>query len=241
MAIATGQSATARAWLQRTPIERVQAVDPALAATMHLQVAGVHRHAGAFDEAMAELDCADQLMREYEMPFAAALSAFERGNLLANQGDLGNALAAFADSLRIARAAGNPRQQALAHNNLAFHFSLAGNLAAAREHVRAGKELAERHGLSLVSQYLHSTEGEIALAAGELDAADAAFRRALDTARAWNNRVHIANILVNQALVARARGDLAQARTLVAEAGDLIGDAVDPVVRDRIARYRAQL
>ena len=175
------------------------------------------------------------------LPFEAAQSAFERGNLLANRGDLRGAIPAFEESLRIAAASANPVQQMLSHNNLAYHLMLLGDLDPAQAHIREALALAERYALGMAWQYVYSTLGEIALAVGKLDEADAAFERALVAAQSWNNDVQIANLRVNQALVARARSELDRARELLAEAQAAFGAAVEPYVRDKIARYRAEL
>jgi hypothetical protein len=64
---------------------------------------------------------------------------------------------------------------------------------------------------------------------------------AADAAQAWDNRVHMANVRVNQAQVARARDDRPQARALLDEARELFGEVVDPFVRDKIMQLRAEL
>jgi tetratricopeptide (TPR) repeat protein len=220
---------------------RARASNPALGAQAHLTAAGVARQSQAYDDASAQLDRAAQLVRVHQLPELAPQIAFERGNLLANRGDLRAALAAFAEALQLARAVKNPLYEAMAHNNLAYHAMLAGELDMAHKHMRDAEALAEQYALSFLWQYVHSTAGEIALAQGQLDTADRAFARALDAARAWDNRVHIANVRVNQALVAHTRNDLAQAHALLDEAQLVFGDAVDPFVRDKIARYRAEL
>jgi hypothetical protein len=51
----------------------------------------------------------------------------------------------------------------------------------------------------------------------------------------------MANVRVNQALLARARGDRAEARALLDEAQQLFGAAADPFLRDKIARLSAEL
>jgi tetratricopeptide (TPR) repeat protein len=241
MSIATGQPDQARNCLARLPIEHAETLDPALGVQARLLSAGVDRLSRAFDAAEAQLNHADRLIRARNLPFQAALSAFERGNLLANRGELQAAIAAYGESLRIAQAVDNPMQQGLAHNNLAYHHLLLGDLEAALRHIGAAIALAEQFALGFQWQYLYSTAGEIASAQGRLDDADAAFAQALEAARAWNNRAQIANIHVNQAIVARARHDLPQARALLHEAEAVFGTAVDPFVGDKIARYRDEL
>jgi DNA-binding SARP family transcriptional activator/tetratricopeptide (TPR) repeat protein len=241
MSIATGQPEQARSFLARLPIEQAETLDPALGVQARLLSAGVDRLSRAFDAAEAQLNHADRAIRMHNLPFQAALSAFERGNLLANRGELTAAIAAYQESLRLAQVVGNPMQQSLARNNLAYHHLLLGDLDAAQSHIRAAIALAEQFALGFLWQYLHSTAGEIATAQGRFDAAESAFTSALEAARNWSNRVQIANIHVNQALVARARHDLAHARTLLAEAQSVFGAAVDPFVWDKIVRYRDEL
>ncbi|HEY0735618.1 MAG TPA: tetratricopeptide repeat protein, partial [Herpetosiphonaceae bacterium] len=241
MAIATSQPDLARDWLKRVPIERAQRIDPAVVVHARLLAAGVDRFSQAFDDAEAQLDLVDQLLQAHDLPFEASQSAFERGNVLANRGDLPAAIPAYQESLRIAEASGYPPQQMLGHNNLAYHLMLLGDLDVAQEHIQAALALAERFELRMAWQYVYSTLGEIAFALGKLDDADAAFERALEAARASHNAVQIANLRVNQALVARARNDLPRARALLDEAQTTFGAAVEPFVRDKILRYRAEL
>lgn len=240
MAIATSQPDLARDWLKRVPIERAQKIDPAVSVHARLLAASVDRLSQAFDDAEAQLDLVDQLLQEHELPFEASQSAFERGNVRANRGELQAAIPAYRESLRIAEASGSPPQQMLAHNNLAYHLLLLGDLDAAQQHIRAALALAERFELRMAWQYVYSTLGEIAFALGKLDDADAAFERALEAARSWHNAVQIANLRVNQALVARARNDLPRARALLDEAQTTFGAAVEPFVRDKILRYQAE-
>lgn len=240
-AIATGKPDEARSWLSRLPVERAQAADPALSIQVHLLAASIDRLTRAFEDAEAQLELVDQILRTHQMPQHAAISAFERGNLLANRGELRAANAAFARSLELSRTANDPVHQAMAHNNLAYHLMLVGDLEAAERHLAAAIDLANRFALGLFLQYVYSTAGEIALARGDLAAADAALSRALDAARSWNNTVHIANIYVNQALVARARNDLSRARSLLERAQTIFNGSIDPFVQNKIARYRAEL
>lgn len=241
MAIATSRPDLARDWLKRVPIERAQQIDPAVVVHARLLAASVDRFSRAFDDAEAQLDLVDQLLQAHDLPFEASQSAFERGNLRANRGDLPAAIPAYREALRIAEASGYPPQQMLAHNNLAYHLMLLGDLDAAREHIQAALALTERFALRMAWQYVYSTLGEIMLALGHLDDADAAFERALEAARASQNAVQIANLRVNQALVARARNDLPRAGALLDEAQTTFGAAGEPFVREKIGRYRAEI
>jgi DNA-binding SARP family transcriptional activator len=239
IAVGSGQPEAARAWLARAPVQQAAALDPAHFAQALLMAASVERHSQAYEAAAALLDRASKLARDNKLAALDVQIAFERGNLLANQGDLHAAVGAFAEALRLAEASTNLVFAVMAWNNLAYHTLLIGDIARARQHIAVAAELTERYALSFLWQYVSSTTGEIALAQGELDAADAAFARAFEAARAWQNRVHMANVRANQALIAHARHDAARARALVEEAQGLFGAAADPFVRDRIARAGA--
>jgi len=201
----------------------------------------VERQSLAYDSAAVLLERAGQLAREHHLAALDAEITFERGNLLANRGDLPDALSAFAEALQLAQASSNPVYTIMAQNNLAYHTLLTGDVARAQAHIDAAVELTERYAPSSLWQYVPSTAGEIALAQGKLDVADEAFTRAFAAAQAWDNRVHMANVRVNQARVAQARNDRDRARELMAEAQELFGTAANPFVRDKIARISAEL
>lgn len=74
--------------------------------------------------------------------------AFGRGNLLANRGDLQAAVTSFAEALRLAEASGTVVQAAMAHNNLAYHTLLTGDVVQVQRHIDAAAELTERYALS---------------------------------------------------------------------------------------------
>jgi tetratricopeptide (TPR) repeat protein len=241
IAIATSQPEVARTWLARAPVELAQRMDPVLGAEVHLLAAGVERQSEAYAAAEVRLDKAAALVQTHKLLGIQAQIAFERGNLLANWGDLPAALPAYAEALRLAEESSNPVYTAMAQNNLAYHTLLSGDVTSAQARIRAAEELTERYGLSFLRQFVHSTAGEIALAQGELDAATAALAQAFEAASAWDNRVQMANVRVSQAQVARSHGDRAQARALLNEAREQFGEAVDPFVRDKIAQLSAEL
>jgi tetratricopeptide (TPR) repeat protein len=241
IAIGASQPDVARTWLAHPSVQQVETLDPALCAQALLLVASVERQSEAYDTALVLLDQAGQLTRKHRLAALEGQIAFERGNLLANRGDLQAAVSAFAEALHLAETSTNPVYAAMARNNLAYHTLLTGDVAQAQRHIDIAIDLTERYALGFLWQYVSSTAGEIALARGELDSADAAFERAFEVARAWDNRVHMANLRVNQALVAQARNNWGQARELLEAARTIFGDAIDPVVRDKIVRVSTEL
>jgi len=172
------------------------------------------------DEAAADalLARATEVASAAQLTRPGAFVAFERGNLLADRGGPDGALAAFEAALRGAELTGDTLLATMAHNNLAFRAIRVGELDAAQAHLAQARERAERHALGFLAQYLWSTAGELALAQGRLAEADDAFVRAYAAAAAVDNRVHQANVRLNQANAALARGAGSQARALVLEA-----------------------
>jgi tetratricopeptide (TPR) repeat protein len=241
LAIGTGQPEVARTWLEHASVQQLEALEPALCTQALIAGASVERQRQAYDVAVGLLDRAGAVARDHQLAALEVQVAFERGNLLANRGDLRLAVDAFGEALRLADATTNVVMAAMAWNNLAYHTLLIGDVAQAQQHIAAAMDLTERYALSFLWQYVWSTAGEIALARGDLSSADAAFGRAFEVAQAWDNQVHMANVRINQALVAQARNETVQARALVEAARDLFGASADPFVGNKIERVSRAL
>jgi DNA-binding SARP family transcriptional activator/predicted negative regulator of RcsB-dependent stress response len=241
LAVGTGQTDVARRWLGHATRGQVELLDPAVA-IQALQIAAfVERQRQAYDAAEALLDRAEQLAQQHQLTMLDMQVVFERGNVLANRGNVQAALVMYEKALQLAQTGSNPVFTVMAHNNLAYHTLLVGDRTRAHQHIAVAVELSERYALSFLWQYVWSTLGEIALATGELEQADSAFERAFEAARTHGNRSQMANVRVNQARAAHARKQWDQAYTLVEEAAVLFDGAVDPVVRDKIAGVRSDL
>jgi DNA-binding SARP family transcriptional activator len=241
IAIGRTEPDVARRWLAPPSVQHLEAVDPALCAQALLLAAGVERQSEMYDAALRLLDRADELTRKHHLGEQAGHIAIERGNLLANRGDLHGGIRAFAEAVRLAEESGMVVQAATAWNNLAYHTLLAGDVEQAQRHIAVALELTERYALSFLGQYVWSTSGEIALAREEFQSAEGAFEHAFEAAQAWNNYVHMANVRVNQARVAQARSRSSEARALVDEAQALLGESVDPFVRNKVEQIRMEL
>ena len=142
-------------------------------------------------------------------PAARARVTFELGNLAAQQGDLPAAVARYREAL--AAAAASPREGApwriLAHNNLAYHLLLLGDPHAGA-HAAAGMRLAQDEGALNLQPYLYSTQGEVALAAGDLAGAERLFQEGLALAERLTIPERIAGLTANLGLVAARRGEV---------------------------------
>ncbi|GAB4533560.1 MAG: AAA family ATPase [Anaerolineae bacterium] len=214
-----GQGVQVIEWVERAMPNLEADLDPeALARSHYLLGAGLMQSGGSLAEAESHLLEAAALADENDLPEMSARSQFELGNLLAQRGHLAAALDAFERTIALAQAGSARILEILGHNNLAYHAHLTGDLALARKHIEIGLAMAEAHALFIPRQYLYSTRGEIALAEGELDEAEAWFNRALGEAEKFNNHFQAANIRANLGLVARARGDLDEALAALEDA-----------------------
>jgi len=92
------------------------------------------------------------------------------------------------------------------YNHLAYYAHLLGDASAAM-YAQTGIKLArERESLSLLP-FLYSTSGEIALANGDLDAAEKYFRDGLTLAEQMSMSERIVGMTANLGRVAKDRGD----------------------------------
>jgi tetratricopeptide (TPR) repeat protein len=160
---------------------------------------------------------AARLLSSQPAPDRVALAQvrFELGGVAAQQGDLLAALACYREALAVAdKAAHDPAAtpwRILARNNLAYHLHLLGNLDEAECWVAEGLRLANEYGTPGLQPYLLSTQGEIALARGDLAAAEASFIAGLTLAQQLELPERIAGITANLGLVAMRRGQTALA------------------------------
>ncbi len=99
----------------------------------------------------------------------------------------------------------------MANNNLAYYLHLLGD-ASAMDYVEKGISLAKERGSLSHLPYLYSTSGEIALANGDLDAAEKYFSEGLVLAEQIPIPERIAGMTANLGLVAKEHGDLELAR-----------------------------
>ncbi|GAB4108587.1 MAG: AAA family ATPase [Roseiflexaceae bacterium] len=133
---------------------------------------------------------------------------FDLGSVAAQQGHLREAIRLYREALITAQSLSCEHAlswEVLAHNNLAYHLLLLDD-PEAQEHIEAALRLAEDHGLLSMQPYLFSTAGEIALAAGALDAAERWFEQGLELADRLAIPERQAGLLANQGLLALRRG-----------------------------------
>jgi tetratricopeptide (TPR) repeat protein len=165
------------------------------------------------EAAAAHLQNADLLLNQSGAPSDLPILAqvrFELGSVAAQQGDLREATRLYREALDIAEESPEDAatfQQVLANNNLAYHLHLMGD-PAALGYAQAGLALAQQKGVIPIQAYLFSTLGEIALAAGKIDAAEGYFNEGLALAERLSMPERIAGLTANLGRVAAARGQV---------------------------------
>lgn len=242
IAISSGQFEQARQWLTHPGLAKGEELSPTLYIEATLATAAVERQSQAYTTALTYIERADHVVREHGLTGWAMQVAFERGNLLASQGELEAAVDAFAEAHQLAKAVDDIFGMAFAGNNLAYHTLLAGDAAQAKQQIDAALTLAERYNLNLLFQYVYSTAGEIALALDDLTGAEEAFERAFTNAESRDNRVQMANVRASQAILARARHKPTEATALTEEAWVLFGNTTsDHHVRQRLESISTDL
>jgi hypothetical protein len=124
-------------------------------------------------------------------------------------------VALYRESLRLAEqspALDEAGMRVLAHNNLAYHLHLLDpHDPEAQAQAEAGLRLATDLGVLGFRPYLHSTLGEIALANGDLETAEAQFNEGLALAERLPIPERVAGLTASLGLLAQRRGETALA------------------------------
>lgn len=160
--------------------------------------------------AAEHLNRAAALCDTHTDPANIAQIHFELGSVAAQQGQIPQALARYHAALEIAQANDNESTQnwqILANNNLAYHLHLLNDTSAAT-YAQTGMRLARERGALALLPYLLSTLGEIALAHGDLDTAEAHFTEGFSLAEQRSNQERIAGLTANLGLIAHQRGHI---------------------------------
>jgi tetratricopeptide (TPR) repeat protein len=138
---------------------------------------------------------------------------FELGSVLAQQGELHQAVAHYRQALETASQADTGElieRRILSYNNLAYHLLLLGD-PSALEYGEAGLRLAQEKGVMGLLPYLFSTLGEIALDRQDVEGAERYFNQGLNVAERLSMPERIAGLTANLGLAARQRGQVSLA------------------------------
>lgn len=160
-------------------------------------------------EAAEHLNQAEALCQQRGSPVDLSHVKFELGSVEAQRGNIPAAVQHYRDALAAAERAPlseSVDRRILANNNLAYHLHLLGDPSAA-DYAREGMALAKEWGMLFLLTYLYSTQGEIALAGGDLEQAGSSFNAGLELARRLVIPERIAGLTANLGLLAAARGE----------------------------------
>jgi DNA-binding SARP family transcriptional activator/tetratricopeptide (TPR) repeat protein len=217
--LVSGQRDMVVYWAEKALEHYQQAPDPALHAQIHFLLgAGTLHSRASYTTAEAHLRESIRLAMANDLKEAEILGRFELGNLLAQRGDLALALESYQSALALARQNGDRLREMLALNNLAYHTLLSGDPAAAQGYIDEALSLVEEQVFFFPRTYLYSTQGEILLARGEVDAAKEWLQRSLTEAESYSNLAQAANVRATLGLAAQTQGDLDLALELLDEA-----------------------
>jgi len=168
-------------------------------------------------EAERHLREAERLLnqsRTFNSRVTLAKLRFHLANVLGQQGKTQQAIAMYWGVLNLVRQDESTldlQRHILLYNQLAYYLHLVGDPTAA-EYAQAGLKFAREKGSLTHQSYLLSTSGEIALAQGDLDAAERFFSEGLAVAEHLSTPERIAGHTANLGLIARQRGQTAVAR-----------------------------
>ncbi len=184
-------------------------------------------------EAEHHLQAAEKLLAlplAYPTQITPARRNYQLAAVLGQRGNSAQAVVAYRAALELAQAQPGSldiTRSIMLYNNLAYHLHLLGEQRAAADAVRAGIQVAQEKGSTSHLPYLLSTSGEIALAQGDLDAAEKFFKQGLAAAQAMPIPERVAGNMANLGLVAKARGQTDAARALLSDArarADAVGN-----------------
>src|SRR5512132_90011 len=113
---------------------------------------------------------------------------------------------------------------------LAKIFLVVGDLALAERWIAKALERARTHGLVDLPHvgYYHAIVGALHARRGDLESADRALSLGLEQVRGHWNALLVADVLLERALVSRARGARTEARAMLAEARAAVESCPDP-------------
>ncbi len=208
--------ATAQAFRQSCPPDLAMAAEYIWGMALSLQ--STHPVEAEFH--MREAERLMAAPRGFESRLTPARLKYQLAGALGQQGKLREAIALYLEALALVDE--NPdaldlQLHILLYNSLAYYLYLERDPSAS-DYARAGLKLARDKGSLTHQPYLLSTSGEIAMAQGNLDAAQDLFSEGLRLARDLNIPERIAGLTANLGLVARQRGDSELARRQLTDA-----------------------
>jgi tetratricopeptide (TPR) repeat protein len=192
----------------------------------------------ALKDAQAHLSQAIQLYEQTDDYDGRCQAQIELGNIAAQEGEVEQAAAYYAQALENAQRGKEMMSEAMAWNNAAYHSLLSGDLEKANQLVQRGWALAEAHNITPVLLHLYNTVAEIRLSEKRWGEAEEFLKQGMALAEQLNSPDRRVGYLANFAEVAYGRGEhpvaIAQL-TAATQFADQIG------ARHTSARYHIRL
>lgn len=207
-------------WVERARSYLPYDEDPVLPQVLSAYLMGGHlRGTGqSLEAAMAQLNEALLTAIKGNMLELLPGILLELGTVVAHTGETTSAIRCFNELIAIAHTIRDYFHQSLGYHNLASAALQVGDLPMARYAVEEGLKLAHSRAVHLTNQWLYATRGELAMAEQHWDDAESWLTRGLAEAERNDNTVQVAQYRADMGLVARARGQHAQAVTLLEDA-----------------------
>ncbi len=227
-------------WAERSLAYLETEQEPEACAYAHLLLGLDRRDRGSLAEAGTHLAHTIRLAAEHRLILLETRGRLELGHVLAERGDVAGALVACETAMGLAQEARDGYWEALASNHASHHALLYGDHGRAHAYVDAGVRVARAQRLDLPSQWLHGTQGEIALAEGRWSEAEEWFRRGQAEAERHGNQELFARYQMNLGRIAYDRGDLDAAAALFEDARTLCASLCAPHLQTQIDLWLAE-
>ncbi|MFI5297338.1 MAG: tetratricopeptide repeat protein, partial [Polyangiales bacterium] len=242
IALAKGEYVSARSHVEALAREGLDAErDLPLLAERDVLLSKVCSRMGTYDQAVREADRA--LVRvavEERAPAIAAEALQARGLARVYASDLDGALADFARSLELARAAKSKRVEALVHSSLAIAHQRSGKPAEARSAYRAAIEAAEQAGDASAVATSRLNLGTLCWHEGDLGSAISEFEAAADLGRRVQRQSTVERALINLGFVDLQLGRYARVASTL-QSLEPLEAAMTPSSRAQLTGLRADL
>jgi len=234
--LGTQEGAQVLYWARRVLPDLEAVDDPLLHASAHyLMGTAQFRNGYSLSESEEHFSTAMKLVEDAGLDSEIALmSCFEWGNLSLERGDYTTAVVKFQQAQQLAKARQSIYFEGLSLNNLAYALLNDNKLTEAQQTIDEAFAITDTYALRSIHFYLLSTNGEIALAVGALDRAEAAFHQAIDGAQRYDNTMFVANVWAHLGRVLSARGALIEASAQLERANRAIEEEHVPYLQAQI-------
>jgi predicted ATPase/DNA-binding SARP family transcriptional activator len=173
---------------------------------------GVHVVAGALDKATATFDQVAALLADREDPWGRALATSAAGRAAINRGDLATAEVVLAESVENFVASGAQWAAATGWSDLGIMANMRGDHESFGRYTELALQAAREMDMGLAVSQLLSRLGNLAVADGDEERADALFAEGLAEADAARSDMSTAYARLSRCVLRRLQGRIPEAR-----------------------------